>query len=161
MQICLEVFAQSCYKQTNNDENISSLAEVIIYSTSKLDRLCSFMQAFLKTCRVVAAHGRFSCIRQVAPVCTVHSNLIHASLSPYIWRDDGQNYDSQDRASIAASRGKNHFFYSAYLLNTHLDAGCDQHCRWASKIYDAQRRTNLTAPETINHSRDRVVPAKI
>jgi len=26
---------------------------------------------------------------------------------------DGQNYDSQDRASIAASRGKNHFFYSA------------------------------------------------
>ena len=28
-------------------------------------------------------------------------------------RADGQNYDSQDRASIAASRGKNHFFYSA------------------------------------------------
>jgi len=30
-------------------------------------------------------------------------------------RTDGQNYDSQDRASIhvAASRGKNHFFYSA------------------------------------------------
>jgi len=26
---------------------------------------------------------------------------------------DGQNYDFQDRASIAASRGKNHFFYSA------------------------------------------------
>jgi len=26
---------------------------------------------------------------------------------------DGQNYDSQDCASIAASRGKNHFFYSA------------------------------------------------
>ena len=26
---------------------------------------------------------------------------------------DGQNYDSQDHASIAASRGKNHFFYSA------------------------------------------------
>jgi len=26
---------------------------------------------------------------------------------------DGQNYDSQDRASIAASRGKNHFFFSA------------------------------------------------
>jgi len=24
-------------------------------------------------------------------------------------RTDGQNYDSQDRASIAASRGKNHF----------------------------------------------------
>jgi len=24
----------------------------------------------------------------------------------------GQNYDSQDRASIAASRGTNHFFYS-------------------------------------------------
>ena len=67
MQIYLEVFAQSCYKQTNNDENISSLAEVIIYSTSKLDRLCSFMQAFLKTCRVVAAHGRLKGIRQVAP----------------------------------------------------------------------------------------------
>jgi len=28
-------------------------------------------------------------------------------------RTDGQNYDSQDRASIAASRGINHFFYSA------------------------------------------------
>jgi len=26
---------------------------------------------------------------------------------------DGQNYDSQDIASIAASRGKNHFFYLA------------------------------------------------
>jgi len=28
-------------------------------------------------------------------------------------RTDGQNYDSQDRASIAVSRDKNHFFYSA------------------------------------------------
>jgi len=28
-------------------------------------------------------------------------------------RTDGQNHDSQDSASIAASRGKNHFFYSA------------------------------------------------
>jgi len=28
-------------------------------------------------------------------------------------RTDGQNYDSQDRASIAASRGKNHLFSSA------------------------------------------------
>jgi len=28
-------------------------------------------------------------------------------------RTDGQNYDSQDLASIAASRGKNHFFWSA------------------------------------------------
>jgi len=28
-------------------------------------------------------------------------------------RTYGQNYDSQDHASIAASRGKNHFFYSA------------------------------------------------
>jgi len=28
-------------------------------------------------------------------------------------RTDGENYDSQDRANIAASRGKNHFFYSA------------------------------------------------
>jgi len=27
-------------------------------------------------------------------------------------RTDGENYDSQDRANIAASRGKNHFFYS-------------------------------------------------
>jgi len=27
---------------------------------------------------------------------------------------DGQNYDSQGRASIAASRGKNHFFYIDY-----------------------------------------------
>jgi len=25
-------------------------------------------------------------------------------------RTDGQNYDSQDRVSIAASRGKNHFY---------------------------------------------------
>ena len=42
---------------------------------------------------------------------------------------DGQNnfYDSQDRTGIAASRGKNHFFYSAYL-NTDLDGGYDQHC---------------------------------
>jgi len=30
----------------------------------------------------------------------------------YRWTD-GQNYDYQDRASIAALRGKNHFFYSA------------------------------------------------
>jgi len=36
-------------------------------------------------------------------------------------RTDGQNYDSQDRASIAASCGKNHFFYSAQVLNTDLD----------------------------------------
>jgi len=28
-------------------------------------------------------------------------------------RTDGQNYDSQDHTSIAASHGKNHFFYSA------------------------------------------------
>jgi len=28
-------------------------------------------------------------------------------------RTDGENYDSQDRASIAASRGKCHFFCSA------------------------------------------------
>jgi len=28
-------------------------------------------------------------------------------------RTDGQNYDSQDGASVAASRGKKHFFYSA------------------------------------------------
>jgi len=26
---------------------------------------------------------------------------------------DRENYDSQDRTNIAASRGKNHFFYSA------------------------------------------------
>jgi len=28
-------------------------------------------------------------------------------------RTDGQNYDSKDRASIAALRSKNYFFYSA------------------------------------------------
>jgi len=52
---------------------------------------------------------------------------------------DGQNYDSQDRASIAASRGKSHFFCSAYLLNTDLDGGCDQHCRRPSEVYDTHR----------------------
>ena len=74
---------------------------------------------------------------------------------------DGQNYDSEDRASIAASRGKNCFFYSAELLNTDLDGGCDQHCRRPSEVYDTHRRTKLTAPETISRSRDMVVPAKI
>jgi len=34
---------------------------------------------------------------------------------------DGHNYDSQDRASIAALRGKNHFFYSAWVLNTDVE----------------------------------------
>jgi len=37
----------------------------------------------------------------------------HASRVTDGQTEDGQNYDSQDRASIAASRGKNHFFYSA------------------------------------------------
>jgi len=80
-------------------------------------------------------------------------------------RTDGQNYDSQDRASIAASRGKNHFFYSTKLLNTDLDGGCDKHCRRPSDfVYDTHRRTKLTAPETISHSGDMVVqlvPAKL
>ena len=35
-------------------------------------------------------------------------------------RTDGQNYGFRDRASIAALRGKNHFFYSAKVLNTDL-----------------------------------------
>ena len=52
-------------------------------------------------------------------------------------------------ASIAASRGKNHFLYSAQLLNTDLDGGCDQHCRQLSEVYDTHRRTKLTVPETI------------
>ena len=69
-------------------------------------------------------------------------------------RTVGQNYDSPDRASIAASRGKNHFFYSAYVLNTDLDGRCDQHCRRPSEVYDTHRRTKLTAPETISRSRD-------
>jgi len=56
-------------------------------------------------------------------------------------RTDGQNYDSQNRASIAASCGKNHLYYSAYLLNTDLDVGCDQHCRRPSEVYDTHRRT--------------------
>ena len=76
-------------------------------------------------------------------------------------RTDGQNYDSQDRASIAASRGKNRFLYSAYLLNTDLDCGCDQHCRRPSEVYDTHQRIKLTAPETISRSRDMVVSAKI
>jgi len=76
-------------------------------------------------------------------------------------RRDGQNYDSQGHASIAASRDKNHFFYSAWLLNTDLNGGCDQHCRRPSEVYDTHRRTKLTAPETISRSRDMVVPAKI
>ena len=76
-------------------------------------------------------------------------------------RTNGQNCDSQDRASIAASHGKNHFSYSAKLLNTDLDGGCDQHCRRQSEVYDTHRRTKLTAPETISCPRDMVVPAKI
>ena len=71
---------------------------------------------------------------------------------------DGQNYDSQDRTSIAASRGKSHFFCSAELLNTDLDGGCDQHCHRPSEVYDTHLRTKLTAPETISRSRDIVVP---
>ena len=62
-------------------------------------------------------------------------------------RTGGQNYDSEDRTSIAASRGKNHFFYSAQLLNTDLDGGCDQHCRRPSEVYDTHRRTKLTVQE--------------
>ena len=54
-------------------------------------------------------------------------------------------------------RGKNHFFYSAYLLNTDLDGGCDQHCRRPSEVYYTHRRTKLTAPETISRSSDMVV----
>jgi len=34
------------------------------------------------TGHIAAAHGRFSGIRQVTPVCTVHLHLIHASLGP-------------------------------------------------------------------------------
>jgi len=40
-------------------------------------------------------------------------NASHKIHSLFDRRTDGQNYDSQDRARIAASRGKNHFFYSA------------------------------------------------
>jgi len=59
------------------------------------------------------------------------------------------------------SRGKNHFFYSAKLLNTDLDGGRDQHCRQPSEVYDTHRRTKLIAPETISRSSDMVAPAKI
>jgi len=58
---------------------------------------------------------------------------------------DGENYDSQDLASIAASRGKK-------LLTTDLDVGCDQHCRQPSKVYDTHRRTKLTVPERLRRS---------
>ena len=69
-------------------------------------------------------------------------------------RPDGQNYDSQDRASIQLRRaGKSHFFCSAQLLNTDLDGGCDQHCRRPSEVYDPHRRTKLTALATISRSR--------
>ena len=74
-------------------------------------------------------------------------------------RTDGQNYDSQDRAGIAASCGINHFFYSAYLLNTDVDG--DVINTAADRQNDTHRRTKLTAPETISRSRDMVVPAKI
>jgi len=70
-------------------------------------------------------------------------------------------YDFQYHASIAASHGKNHFFYSAQLLNTDLDGGCDQYCRRPLEVYDTHQRTKLSAPETISRSRDMVVPAKI
>jgi len=47
---------------------------------------------------------------------------------------DGQNYDSQDRASIAASRGKNHFFYSIADTCLHSEDIARQSCamvhRW-------------------------------
>jgi len=36
-------------------------------------------------------------------------------------RTDGQNYDSQDRASIAASRGKKHYYYTAYSWISTVD----------------------------------------
>jgi len=68
-------------------------------------------------------------------------------------RTDGQTYDSQDRASIAALRGKNHFFYSAQVLNTDLDGGCDQHCRRPSEVYGTHWQTKLTAPEMISRTR--------
>ena len=34
---------------------------------------------------------------------------------------------------------------SAQVLNTDLDGGCDQHCRWPLEVYDTRRRTKLTA----------------
>jgi len=76
-------------------------------------------------------------------------------------RTDGPNYDSQDRASIAASRVKNHFFLLGLSVNTDLDGGCDQHRHRPSELYDTHQRTKLTAPELISRSRDMVVPAKI
>ena len=68
-------------------------------------------------------------------------------------RTDGQNYDSQDRTSIAASRGKSHFFCSALLLNTDLDGECDQHCRRPSEVYDTHRRTKRRYTQPYNTGR--------
>jgi len=41
------------------------------------------------------------------------------------------------------------------VLNTDLDGRCDQHCRRPSEVYDTHTgELELTAPETINRSRD-------
>ena len=39
---------------------------------------------------------------------------------------------------------------AAEYRSRHLDGGCDQHCGRPFDVYDTQRRTKLTAPETIN-----------
>jgi len=74
---------------------------------------------------------------------------------------DGQNYDSQDRASIAASRGENHFFGLLGLCAEYRS----RRWMWSTLLPTVRsffhRRTKLTAPETISGSRDMVVPAKI
>jgi len=41
---------------------------------------------------------------------------------------DGQNYDSQDRASIAASRDKNRYIWLPYLRLTALTEVCPISC---------------------------------
>jgi len=50
---------------------------------------------------------------------------------------------------------------SSIILCSHLDGGCDQHCRRPSVVYDTHQRTKWTVPETLSSSRDMVLPAKI
>ena len=52
-------------------------------------------------------------------------------------------------------------FYSAYLLNTDLDGGCDQQWSDDHQKFNTHRRTKLTAPQAISGSTDIDVPTKI
>jgi len=42
------------------------------------------------------------------------AGLVFGLVTKHAWQTDGQNYDSRDRASIAASRGKNESQMAAF-----------------------------------------------